>query len=171
MWVKESCDLSDSYHNYRKNGANCDYDGSVLGGAASVSRVQQQHSVLKQTDHNYVAVCSEPIDPLMLDIELRLERNVEHAWVDPIVVNETAGWRMILPNVNRESRAEPDQTCDKVPSLSNKQMNTQMNTRGRPRKVNHQPCRIQKHPQSSSKSSLEASENMEYHKAVRYFIQ
>ena len=92
------------------------------------------------------------LDPLMADLERRHESYVEHVWVDPIVVNETAGWLMLLPEAVLSSHVTPKQSCGKVPSLTNKPINT----RGRPRKINPQPGRLQKPPQSSSKSSLEA---------------
>ena len=96
--------------------------------------------------------CTASIDPILTKLMNRSERHYEHVWYDPIVVNKTAGWLMIMPEsslrLNHQSCDEPVQTSDGS--------SWPKNTRGRPKKTIKQQRSTHEPDQSTSKSSMEA---------------
>ena len=78
------------------------------GEAASESLTNNRGNVVEAYMGNRSMIgCTDNIDPIVADMVCRLERKDEHAWYDPIVVNETVGWLMVMSNGNRQSYPQP----------------------------------------------------------------
>ena len=124
MWVKEGC----WYRGKHRIGSNGSYDGSAEGEAVSGSMTINRGNVAEASMGNRsVNGYTDNIDPVVSDMVCRLKSKDEHAWYDPIVVNETAGWLMVMSDGDRKSYPQPHEglvnLSENIPTLSSQPKN------------------------------------------------
>ena len=133
VWVKEGC-CDKGKLRIGSHGPNGTYEGSAEGEAVSSFMANSMANVVEISIENRKIGCTEIIDPMLSDMVCRLERENEQTWYDPIVVNETARWLMVMSEGNRESypqpHEEPVRLCENITTLNSQSKNP----RGRPKR-------------------------------------
>ena len=83
-------------------------------GMAAAVHLTETHNVhlFCSLGNSRVDACLVPFDPLLVEMLNRIKEHDEQVWFDPIIVNETAGWLVVIVDGNLDSCGQPAHHCN-----------------------------------------------------------
>ena len=105
VWVKESNGVRDCCPQRWIENTECMDEEAVKSISGQVE--QKQLSAMIKSGTSPPIQPDQILDPLIADLINRSSSCVDHVWVDPIVIDETAKWLMVVSPGISKARVEP----------------------------------------------------------------